>query len=172
MNVRGDLQAVDMAAVRQALEASDLFYEGNPFVGKALVESPLAEQVPMVTAFLAPLCREEIESLRAAGGDVQKLVTDVMRRKLLRRTRNQKTNLSLPDLENIETRAGSAWRELELAPHFEHVIPCHDGEDSENWDAFYYPLGDARKALHAFVELLQGRVPETVETWEPLLFED
>jgi guanylate kinase len=39
--------------------------------------------------------------------------------------------------------------------HFEWVIPCHDGEDSENWDAFYYPLADARKALRALAELLE-----------------
>jgi hypothetical protein len=32
--------------------------------------------------------------------------------------------------------------------------PNHDGEASENWDAFYYPLGDAREALLAFAALL------------------
>jgi guanylate kinase len=46
------------------------------------------------------------------------------------------------------------------------VIPNHDGEDSDNWEAFYYPLGDARKALQAFVALLEGRVPAGVERWE------
>jgi guanylate kinase len=46
------------------------------------------------------------------------------------------------------------------------VIPNHDGEDSENWDAFYYPIGDARKALMAVVALLEGIVPPSVETWE------
>ena len=32
--------------------------------------------------------------------------------------------------------------------------PNHDGEASENWDAFCYPLGDAREALLAFAALL------------------
>jgi guanylate kinase len=46
------------------------------------------------------------------------------------------------------------------------VIPNHDGEDSDNWAAFYYPLGDARKALMAFTALLEGRVPPHAEKWE------
>jgi guanylate kinase len=89
-----------------------------------------------------------------------------MRRKLLRRTRRQKLELSAKDLENIETRAASAYGELKEAPHFDHVIPNHDGEDSDNWEAFYYPVGDARKALNAFVALLEGRTPSEVERWE------
>jgi guanylate kinase len=93
-------------------------------------------------------------------------VTDVMRRKLLRRTQRQKGILSLNDLENIERRAASAYVELKEAPHFDHVIPNHDGEDSENWDAFYYPVGDARKVLLAFADLLSGNVPSCAEKWD------
>jgi guanylate kinase len=89
-----------------------------------------------------------------------------MRRKLLRRTRKQKSELSLRDLENIETRAGSAFRELKMAHQFDAVLPNHDGEDSDNWDAFYYPLGDARRSLLAFVDLLRGLLPDWAENWE------
>ena len=89
-----------------------------------------------------------------------------MRRKLLRRTRRQKGELSAPDLENIETRASSAFRELQEAWRFQHVIPNHDGEDSDNWEAFYYLIGDARKTLEAFAALLKGVVPPGVEQWE------
>jgi guanylate kinase len=46
------------------------------------------------------------------------------------------------------------------------VIPNHDGEDSDNWEAFYYPLGDARRALRIFAALLEGNVPPDVEKWE------
>lgn len=46
------------------------------------------------------------------------------------------------------------------------VIPNHDGEDSANWDGFYYPLGDARKSLNAFVALLEGETPAGVKHWE------
>jgi guanylate kinase len=69
-------------------------------------------------------------------------------------------------LENIETRATSAYVELKEAWHFDYVIPNHDGEDSDNWEAFYYPIGDARKALNEFVAVLEGRVSSEAERWE------
>jgi guanylate kinase len=118
--------------------------------------------------FISPLSSEEILDLTSAERNVSfpDFVTDVMRRKLLRRTRRQKGELSAKDLENIETRASSAYWELREAWHFDHVIPNHDGEDSEHWEAFYYPLGEARKTLMAFVALLEGKVPPGVEVWE------
>jgi guanylate kinase len=69
-------------------------------------------------------------------------------------------------LQEIERRAGSAYRELREAHHFEYVIPNHDGEDSDNWEAFYYPLGEARRAFLALVALLRGGDPSGAERWE------
>jgi guanylate kinase len=46
-------------------------------------------------------------------------------------------------------------------------LPNHDGEDSDNWDAFYYLLGDARKSLLDFVALLTGQPPRWAERWAP-----
>jgi len=89
-----------------------------------------------------------------------------MRRKLLRRGQRQKRDLSLKDLEEIERRAGSAYGELKEAQHFEYVIPNHDGEDSDNREAFYYPLGEARRAFLAVVALLRDESPKGVERWE------
>ena len=89
-----------------------------------------------------------------------------MRRKLLRRTRRQKTNLSLRDLEDIERRAASALVEMGQAWRFDHVVPNHDGEDSENWDAFYYPVGDARRTLRSVAALLAGEPAPGAETWD------
>jgi guanylate kinase len=63
------------------------------------------------------------------------------------------------DLENIERRASSAYIELKEAWHFNYVITSHDGEDSENWDAFYYLVGDARKTLLTFADLVGGKAP-------------
>lgn len=167
MDVRGDMQALDLDDLASALGRGDVFFEGNPFVGKLLLTHPRLAEVAKLSVFMSPLSRDEIAFLRdQPGADLPDLVTDVMRRKLLRRTRKQKGELSLRDLENIEKRAGSAYGELGDAHHFEHVIANHDGEDSENWDAFYYPLGDARKSLAAFVALLEGRQPVGVEAWE------
>lgn len=172
MDVRGDMQALDVAELKAALREGDAFFEGNPFVGRALLTDRRLSGVSRLGVFMSPLSRDEILALRSAGGSVSlpDLVTDIMRRKLLRRTRKQKGELSLKDLENIEVRAGSAYRELRMAHDFDAVIPNHDGEDSENWDAFYFPLGDARKSLLAFVALLQGEWPEQAEKWDRDLF--
>jgi guanylate kinase len=168
LDVRGDLQALDLEELRSMLESSNAFFEGNPFVGRALQTHPRLAGIERLSVFLSPLSKEEILELRAPERNVSlpNLVTDVMRRKLLRRTRRQKVELSLQDLENIETRANSAYVELKEAWHFDYVIPNHDGEDSDNWEAFYYPLGDARRALMTFAPLLEGSVPADVEKWE------
>jgi guanylate kinase len=168
LDVRGDLQALDVEELHILLQDSNAFFEGNPFVGRALQTHPRLAGIDKLSIFLSPLSREEVVYLKAPERNVSlsDLVTDLMRRKLLRRTHRQKLDLSAKDLENIEARAASAYRELKEAWHFEYVIPNHDGEDSDNWEAFYYPLGDARKALIAFAALLEGRVPPHVERWE------
>ena len=68
--------------------------------------------------------------------------------------------LKLPG--NLDPIRGS----LLTVHHYDWIIANHDGEDSDNWEAFYYPLGDARRALNAFVALLQGHPPSGVEEWE------
>ncbi|MBV9298997.1 MAG: hypothetical protein JO066_08470 [Verrucomicrobia bacterium] len=170
LDVRGDLQAVDLQEAERTLQAGDLFFEGNPFVGRKLQEA-FASKVTVLSIFLAPISKEEILFLQSQerGRSLADLVTDVMRRKLLRRTQRQKNILSLKDLENIERRAASAFTELKEAWNFEYVIPNHDGEDSENWDAFYYPLGDSRKALLAFSDLVAGKASPLVEKWDERL---
>jgi guanylate kinase len=170
LDVRGDLQAVDLSEVDRGLAQGELFFEGNPFIGRKLLEA-LASKVSLLSVFLAPLSREEILFLGSPDRNVSlpDFVTDVMRRKLLRRTQRQKGILSLKDLENIERRASSAYTELKDAWRFDYVISNHDGEDSENWDAFYYPVGDAGKTLNIFAELIAGRTPAGAEKWEAAL---
>jgi len=168
MDVRGDLQALDLQELKENLEKSDVLFEGNPFVGRVLQTHQALEGINRLSVFMSPVSKEEIRYLKSADPAVSlpEFITDIQRRKLLRRTRKQKGELSLKDLENIEKRAGSAFHELQDAHHFQYVIPNHDGEDSENWDAFYYPLGDARKALLAFVALLKGETTNITEKWD------
>jgi guanylate kinase len=167
MEVRGDLQAADLGAIERDLADGDVLFEGNPFFARVLLDCPLPPGARRLSVFLSPLSLDEIVYLSAPERHVllADFVTDVMRRKLLRRTRREKTNLSLRDLEDIERRAASAIVELKEAWRFDRVIPNHDGEDSENWDAFYYPVGDARRVLLAFVDLLSERAPDRAETW-------
>ncbi len=142
-------------------------------MARELQTHPRLAKAQRLSIFISPLTREEIEYLRIPERNVslQELVADIMRRKLLRRTRRQKGELSANDLQNVETRASNVYRELQMACHFQYVIPNHDGEDSDNWDAFYYPIGDARKTLHAFVGLLHDSVQPSVEHWDESLFQ-
>ena len=170
MDVRGDLQALDREGMHTLLQRGDALFEGNPFIGQALVSDASLRDVPRLSMFLTPLSRAEIEAARQLGtGAVAELVADVMRRKLLRRTTRQKGLLSLPDLQNIERRCGSAYGELRLAHLFDHVIANHDGEDSEHWDAFPVLLGDAGRVVGAVVALLAGRIPAGLEAWDATL---
>lgn len=168
MDVRGDLQAFDLEELTGKVNKGDVFFEGNPFVGLALLTHPGLKNVNKLSAFMSPISRDEILFFKSPEQNISlpDLVTDMMRRKLLRRTRKQKTELGQKDYENIERRASSAYLELKEAYRFGHIIPNHDGEDSENWDAFYYPVGDARKALNAFISLLNGEENSWIEQWE------
>lgn len=167
--VRGDLQALEVAQIQRIMEEGfDPFFEGNPFIPGKLREAGVFDEYPTLSVFLSPLSMEEILYLKAPERkvDLAKFITDVQRLKLLHRTNRQKVNLSLKDLENIEKRAAGAIVEMREAWKFDYVIPLHDGEGNDHWDAFYYPLGDARKALEAFASLLQGETPPGLEKWD------
>lgn len=168
LEARDDLQAVDLEELKSLLGQGDVLFEGNPFVGRALQTHPGLAEVKRLSIFVSPLSKDEIAYLKAPERNVSlhELLTDIMRRKLLRRTRRQKGELSLGDLKDVETRAASAYRELQEAWHFQYVIPNHDGEDSDNWEAFYFLIGDARKTLDAFAGLLEGSVSAGVEHWD------
>lgn len=166
--VRRDLQALEIRQVHDILASGKCpFFEGNPYIATALMTHPGLADIPRISCFLSPLSAAEITEIKSHPyADAAAIVTYVMRRKLLRRTQKQKGILSLHDLEDIEARCGAAWHELALAHHFDWVLPNHDGEDSENWEAFYFPLGDARKCLNDFTAMLSGTSPLHAEKWE------
>lgn len=169
LDVRGDLQALDVKNLVDISKGEkDAFFEGNPFVPLEALRSPQLAEIPKLSFFLTPLSKEEILYLQDPERRISlpDFITDLMRRKLLRRTKKHKGILSMKDLENIERRASSAYREMQLAKHFDFVLPTHDGEDSENWDAFYYPIGDARRTLLAFAAILSGQETTYAEKWE------
>ena len=126
IDVRGDLQALEVECIQRMMDQGfDAFFEGNPFVPGRLREEGVFERFETLSVFLSPLSREEILYLKAPERHVNlsKFVTDLQRRKLLHRTQRQKVILSLKDLENIETRAASALREMKEAWKCDYVIP-------------------------------------------------
>ena len=159
--VRGDLQALDLNYLRETIAAGNAFFEGNPVIGMKLMELTRRENITCLSVFLSPLSMEEIEDI-SGRRDIhfEAMLTDMMRR-----TEKQKGALALTDLENIEVRAGSAYKEMKEAWRYNFVIPNHDGEDSENWDAFGYPIGDAKEALLCFTEILSGGSPAYARKW-------
>ncbi len=168
MGVRGDLQALNLKELSALLKKNNVFFEGNPYVAEILTTHPQLKDYPKLSVFLSPLSKEEItyfidplRNIRLAD-----FITEIMRRKQVRRKTKQKVELSILDLDDIETRASSAYREMKMAWQFDYVIPNHDGEDSDNWEGFYYPIGDARKAMLSFVALLKGDIPKDIEKWE------
>lgn len=173
MNVRGDLQALDMNELNRILLKKQAFFEGNPYVAEALVKHPGLKDFQKLSIFLSPLSKDEILELKnpTRNLDLPKFFSEIMRRKQLRRKAKQKSEISLIDLEDIERRVASVYQELSMAWQFDYVIPNHDGEDSDNWDMFYCPIGDARKTLLGFVELLKGNIPEIAEKWEERFLE-
>ncbi len=175
LEVRNDLQALDTKELAGQLEKGEVLFEGNPFVGETLLKNERLAEIPTLSVFLSPLGEEEIRAMSAPEQhiDVDALIAEIMRRKLLRRTRRQMGKLSEPDLADIETRCTSAPGELRKAWRFDHVLVNHDGEDHEHWWAFPLPLGDARRAVMDFRSLLRGETCPRTEHWEKgLLGED
>jgi guanylate kinase len=63
-----------------------------------------------LSIFLAPLSKDEIQELRRQpDASLSQIVAELMRGKLLRRTRRQKNALSSDDLRDIENRAARAY---------------------------------------------------------------
>jgi len=167
IDVRGDLQALDVGGLVESLESGDAIYEGNPYVSRELLTNSRLADIRRLSIFLSPLSREEIQYLSGQPAvSLRTLTNELMRRKLLRRAQRSKGILSAHDLDDVERRATRAYDELRMAHEFDFVIPNHDGEDSENWDAVYHPLGDARRTLLSVLEFLSGQTPTAAEKWE------
>ena len=167
---RGDLHAVNMKHVRKIITKikKDALLIDSPAMIAAMRGHPQMPQATTITILMSPLSKAEIEFYKTqcrGSFSLEEFVTDLMRRKLLRRTSRQKSFLSLKDLEEVEVRARGAYGELKQGHLFDYVLVNHVGGDSEFWNNFYYPVGDPLRVLHAFVALLEGRVTAEAEQW-------
>lgn len=165
--VRRTLQAIDLHELQDELEESDLVYEGNPVLGRSLLQDERLQKVDRLGIFVSPLGLTELLELAQRGGDEPRAsVTRLMRRRLMRRAMRKYDMLELPNLQDIEQRASTAYDELLMAPSFDHVIVNYDGEDSDHWDLTGIVLGSARRAVDDFASLVRGEAPSAgVEAW-------
>lgn len=165
---KGNFQALRLEDVIRACEGDRIgFLEVFHEIGAEVTARNYFTGIDVKKVFLSPLSQEEIEFLRKRerSVDLRKFTTGVIRRKLVRRVLKQKGIPSFRDLEDVEERAKTAYDEMKSASQYDYVLANHDGEDSDNWDYFYYPIGDARKTLLSFVDILLGNEPGYYERW-------
>ena len=151
-----------------SLRRSDVLFEGNINVARALADAswPRRGESPQHFYFTAVAGRDRLpESSRA-----QRIVAGNSSL-----TSCAASSCAAPGAKK-KTSQLRIWPTLRFAPPAPTAsckthgisntrIPNDDGEDSDHWEAFYYPIGDARKTLAAFAALLQGAVPPGIETW-------
>lgn len=171
MEIRpGNWQALKIADITEVMQSGKIgFLEVFHKLGAEAAKHPALRDLftkgEVRTVFLSPLSKEDISLLKSKGSDLKAVVTDVMRRKLLRRTTKQKGILSLKDLEDVEKRCSTAFEEMQSAYDYAWIIANHDGEDSDNWDQFPFPIGDARKSVEVFAKICTGGRPSECEQW-------
>lgn len=170
MDVRGDFQVLDVRELSDNLESSPVLFEGNPFIARVLQEDERLAEVPRRSIFISPLSIQEMADISAKedAPPLEDAIAEIMRRKLIRRTENQKGELEPEDLETIYERSHSTLREIRMAPLFDRVVVNHDGEDSDNWTCAPVPIGEARLATEAVYAGLNGEAHERLEKWHDI----
>ena len=149
-SVRSDLQAMDMARVRELLEENDLVLtEAHyTFHGPLMewAEFHVGPALEIQIALVVPLSDEELVlRINESGKAPEQIVYEVMRAKLERR--------GVDPPSKIEGRARAAFGEMQKVAPYAHSIVSHAGEDDlEEWSD---PLGaEAQRVLAEFVNLL------------------
>ena len=166
VRARNDIHGIDRDAIGETLENSHAVFEGNPYAAHALLEDS-SLKVPRLGVFLSPLSREEIQDIVACVGGkaLRGIVSEMMRNRLFRRAARWGVQLTETQRVDLETRANAAYDELRKAWRYHHIIPNHDGEDSDHWETVV-PLGDARRTLAAFTGILLTGNSPSAEHWQ------
>ncbi len=158
--IRKIWQAIDLMEM-QALftNSSQIILEIYPTLGKLFQGHPLIRQLTaefeVCTVFISPASKEEMHALQISMGfdSPEETAAAIMLPKLIGRTQQQGKLLTPEVLEDIETRASMAYKEMKMDENYTHRIVNHDGEDSNNW-RYTPPLGDAGAILRRFVDII------------------
>jgi guanylate kinase len=168
IEARGDFHGFDLTQLKNILSDSDAFYEGNTFMAHKIQSMSHSHQFPVLSIFLSPFSRAEIERLakQFTLAALKDYIYNYMLEKLIRRAENFKIPLTDNILDNLKHRARDAFSELEMAVSFDHVIVNHDGEDSPNWDDFDNLQGDALRAVHSLAAIITTGKDINSESWK------
>jgi len=168
MDVRGDLQALNTTDLLKQLEKSDVFYEGNTYIAKILLQHSLLKNINKLSIFLSPFSNDEISKFKSELGEkgFENYVFNTMKSKLIRRAEKLKQEFSEKVLNNIDQRATDAYHELNDSSLFDFIITNHDGEGSDNWEEPIPEDSDAYFAVKEFSILLKNENFHISEKWK------
>jgi guanylate kinase len=150
VNMRSDIEAMDMTQVRELLDASDrVLCEAyhtfhGPLMAWARDQADLDFDIRIV--LLTPLSDHEISTMaREQDKSPEQVVYEVMKAKLERRGEDPP--------HKIEERARCAYWEMQQVPAGAHRIVNHAGEDDR--EAWRDPLSsEAQRVLEEFVRVI------------------
>jgi len=156
MEVRGDLQALDTSELLKQLQNNEVFYEGNTYISKILLQHPLLRDINKLSIFISPFSDDELLQFKSDLGEkeFENYTFNTMKSKLLRRAKKFGTELTEDVLKNIDQRATDAYYEMQDAELFDFIIPNHDGEGSDNWEDPIPENSDAYLAVKEFSNTL------------------
>lgn len=170
---RGLPQALDLHKV-QEIKAKLLFIEIYHTIGAKLVETLLLTDVEVISIFVSPLGRQEIEDLKKASVSLKEYLTQIMLHKQLVRARYQGKEVNAKFISDALSRARDSLSELSSACKYSYVIVNHDGEGNPNWHRLPSgvftgrPEGEAGRSVSVLVSILSDSVTAQAENWSTL----
>jgi len=156
MEVRGDLQALDTSELLKQLQNNEMFYEGNTYISKILLQHNLLKNINKLSIFISPFSDDEILQSKSDLGEkgFENYVFNTMKSKLIRRAKKNEQEITDEVMKNIDQRAADAYYEIQDADIFDFVIPNYDGEGSDNWEDPIPENSDAYLAVKEFSNTL------------------
>ena len=148
-NIRSEIQALDLIQLRRLFKDHDVvLVEAYPTLAKMIIKWASQQEkkdIRIRSVFLLPLAGEEIQEMaKREKQSPEEVVYHVMKEKLARRGEDSP--------ESIETRAASAFREMQYASDYTDRIVNHAGED--DIEAWTDPLSpEAQRVLEEFTRV-------------------
>lgn len=165
INIRGDLQLIDLKNLKKTLKEKDVLFEGSTFTGLTILNNDSLKKIPKNSIFISPFSKDDFDNMNGISAK-KEYIREEMMKKLIHRAQKQLGHLVVNEQDDLEKRANSAYTELKEAFRFNHIIVNHNGEGHPNWDDHIFPSGEAGKATKALVDILLSGKSVMTEKWE------